>query len=86
MAAGVVRAAIATILEDGDFVLNTPRVLTAKETAKKLIDASTADDHTHTSQAKLAWHRTGTQKPSSVIKQPTVTIYHPPNPFPTHIS
>ena len=48
MAAGVVRAAIAAILEDGDFVLNTPRMVTAKETAKKLIDAITADDHTHT--------------------------------------
>ena len=54
MAAGVVRAAIAAILEDRDFVLNTPRMITAKETAKKLIEASTADDHSQDTFVKFA--------------------------------
>ena len=54
MAAGVVRAAIAAILEDRDFVLNTPRMITAKETAKKLIEASTADDHRQDTFVKFA--------------------------------
>ena len=48
MTTGVVWAAVAAIL---DFVLNIPRMVTAKEMAKKLIDASTADDH---SQDKFA--------------------------------
>ena len=44
MAAGVVRAAIASILLDKDFELNTPRMVVAKETAQMLLDVSTGDD------------------------------------------
>ena len=44
MAAGVVRAAIASILQDKDFELNTPRIVVAKETAQMLLDVSTGDD------------------------------------------
>ena len=41
MAAGAFRAAIARIIEDRDFALNTPRMEKAKETARKLVEAST---------------------------------------------
>ena len=51
MAASVVRASIAAILEDRDFDLNTPRMVTAKGTAKKLTEVSTADED---SQATFA--------------------------------
>ena len=44
LAAGVVRAAIASILQDKDFELNTPRMVVAKETAQMLLDVSTGDD------------------------------------------
>ena len=44
MASGAVRAAIAGILEDRDFALNTPRMEKAKETPRKLVEASTAND------------------------------------------
>ena len=44
MAAGVVRAAIASILQDKDFELNTPRMVVANETAQMLLDVSTGDD------------------------------------------
>ena len=44
MAAGVVLAAIASILLDKDFELNTPRMVVAKETAQMLLDVSTGDD------------------------------------------
>ena len=44
MAAGVVRAAIASILQDKDFELNTPRMVVAKETAQMLLNVSTGDD------------------------------------------
>jgi len=44
-AASIVSASIASILEDRDFDSNTPQVVTVKEKAEKLIDASTADDH-----------------------------------------
>ena len=44
MATGVVLAAITAILEDQDFAMNTPRMTTAKDMAKKLTDASTGDE------------------------------------------
>ena len=44
MPAGVVHAAIASILQDKDFELNTPRIVVAKETAQMLLDVSTGDD------------------------------------------
>ena len=49
MAAGVVRAAIASILLDKDFELNTPRMVVAKETAQMLLDVSTG----------MIWAKTG---------------------------
>ena len=52
-AASIVRASIASILEDRDFNLSTPRMVTAKETAK-LIDASIADDHSKDTFVRFA--------------------------------
>ena len=46
MAAGGVRDAIAAILEDRDFDLNTPRIPLEKATAKKLLK-SASDNHSH---------------------------------------
>ena len=54
MTTGVVWAVVAAILEDRDFVLNIPRMVTAKEMAKELVDASTADDHSQDKFARFA--------------------------------
>ena len=54
MADGAFRVAIAGIIEDRDFALNTPRMEKAKETARKLVEASTANDSRQHTFVKFA--------------------------------
>ena len=44
MAAGMVKAAISTILRNKDFNLKTPRMMIAREAAQKVLDAISADN------------------------------------------